>query len=182
MLNTPNMLSIFRLCLVPVFVGVYFSGLDNSALLAALVYAVAIATDYLDGRIARKYNLITNLGRVLDPLGDKMLTFAVLACLTIDNIIPYWVLIIFAIKEILMGIGGLLIHNVAKMEIPSSNIIGKTATTLFFIVCVILMVFDGIPRTVTLPMICVCLVVSMAAFVSYFINYRRIMLERRKTR
>ena len=182
MLNTPSMLSIFRLCLVPVFVVIYFSGLENSALLAALVYAVAIVTDFLDGRIARKYNLITNLGKVLDPLGDKMLTFAVLACITIDSIIPLWVLVVFMVKEILMGIGGLLIHRVAKMEIPSSNIIGKTATTLFFIVCVILMVFDGIPRKVAVTMICVCLATSIAAFVSYLLNYRRIMLGRRKTR
>ena len=70
MLNTPNMLSIFRLCLVPVFVVIYFSGLENSALLAALVYAVAIDTDFLDGS-ARKYNLITNLGKVLDPWAIK---------------------------------------------------------------------------------------------------------------
>jgi cardiolipin synthase len=182
MLNTPNMLSIFRLCLAPVFVVIYFSGMEDSTLLAALVYALATFTDCLDGRIARKYNLVTNLGKVLDPLGDKMLTFAVLACITIDKIIPFWVLLVFMGKELCMGLGGLLIHRVAKAEIPASNIIGKTATVLFFIVCIVLMVFDHIPHAAAVTMICVCLAISMAAFASYYANYRRIMMERRKTR
>lgn len=181
MLNTPNMLSIFRLCLVPAFVVVYFSGIPHHRVWAVGIYALATFTDYLDGHLARKYNLITNLGKVLDPLGDKMLTFAVLACITIDGIIPGWIVVIIFAKEALMGLGGLLIHRRAKVEIPPSNYIGKTATVLFFIVCVVLMVFD-ISETLSTILICVAVAVSLAAFVSYVYRYATIMKSRRESK
>jgi len=180
MLNIPNILSLLRLCLVPVFVIVYFSPLPNAGVWAVAVYVLATITDYLDGHIARKYHLITNLGRVLDPLGDKMFTFAVLACLAIDGMIPWWIVIIFVGKEALMGIGGLLIHRRARVDIPSSNYIGKTATVLFFLVCAVLILFDNIPHTAAVIMICAALAVSLAAFVSYLTKYLRIMRERKE--
>lgn len=181
MLNLPNMLSIFRLCLVPVFVIVYFSPLPAANVLAVVIYVVATVTDFLDGKIARKYNLITNLGKVLDPLGDKMLTFAVLACLSIDELIPGWIVAVFFVKEAMMGIGGLLIHRRAHVEIPASNYIGKTATVLFFVFCGLLILFDGIPHTAAVIMICVALGVSLAAFVSYLGKYISIMENKKKT-
>lgn len=180
MLNTPNILSLFRLCLVPVFIIVYFSGVENASFYAACVYALALFTDFLDGYIARRFNLITNLGKVLDPLGDKMITFSVLACITIDRIIPGWVILIFALKEIMMGLGGLLIHRKAKVEIPPSNIIGKSATVIFFVVCVALMVFD-IPETISLVLICAALIISIVAFISYILSFKKIMTERKST-
>lgn len=180
MLNTPNMLSVIRLCLVPVFVIVYFSNGAHAGAWAVGVYILATFTDYLDGHLARKYNLITNLGKVLDPLGDKMLTFAVLACITIDGLIPGWVVAVFVIKELLMGLGGLLIHRRAKVEIPPSNYIGKTATVMFFVICAVLILFDGIPHTAAVIMISAALAVSMAAFVSYLCKFREIMAEKKQ--
>jgi len=122
--------------------------------------------------------MITNLGRVLDPLGDKIMTFVVLICITIDRIIPIWILIIFAVKEITMAIGGLVIHRVAKADIPPSNYIGKTATVLFFIACAVLVLFPKIPRSAAIAMMCVVLAVAVAAFISYAMNYARIMKNR----
>ena len=178
MLNIPNMLSIFRLCLVPVFVVAYFSGTGNANLYAVLVYALATFTDFLDGFIARRYNLITNLGKVLDPLGDKMLTFAVLACLSIDAIIPYGIVFLFLAKELLMGLGGLLIHRRAKAEIPPANIIGKTATVLFFLIGVALILFD-IPKSTATLLMSIALLISLIALITYLIDYIKIM---RKTK
>ena len=111
MVNVPNALSVFRLVLVPVFIIVYFSELNAAHAYAAGVYLLAAATDYFDGMIARKYKLVTKLGRILDPLGDKIMTFAVLLCITIDKIIPVWAVVVFFLKECLMGIGGLLIYK-----------------------------------------------------------------------
>ena len=85
--NVPNILSAFRIALVPVFVAAYFLDGGKVKVFAAAVYALATLTDFLDGFIARKYNLITNLGRVLDPIGDKLMTLAVVSCITIDRII-----------------------------------------------------------------------------------------------
>ena len=173
-MNLPNMLSLLRLCMVPLYVIVYFSGMKNAHLLALLVYALATFTDFLDGYLARKNNCITNLGKVLDPLGDKMLTTAVLVCLLIDGIIPGWIVLIIVAKEVLMGLGGLVIHRKAKVEIPPSNYIGKTATVLFFVVCAILMLFN-IDHTVAVALVSLAVAVSLAAFVSYLCRFIRIM-------
>ena len=178
MLNTPNMLSILRLCLVPVFVLLYFSGFANANLYAVLVYVLATFTDFLDGYLARRFHLTTNLGKVLDPLGDKMFTFAVLMCITISRIVPFWVLWIFVAKELMMGLGGLLIHRRAKVEIPPSNYIGKTATVLFFLVCAVLLLFRNISHGLALGLVCVCLAVSLAAFVSYAGRFVKIMRKK----
>jgi Phosphatidylglycerophosphate synthase len=177
MLNTPNILSLFRLCLVPVFIIVYFSGLERASLYAAGIYALALFTDFLDGYIARRFNLITNLGKVLDPLGDKMITFSVLACITIDGIIPVWIVFAFACKELMMGVGGIIIHKRAKVEIPPSNPIGKSSTVIFFLVCVLLIIFD-IPHTAAVTMICVALLISFSAFISYVWSFKKIMRQR----
>ncbi len=178
MLLTPNMLSIFRLCLVPLFVVLTLSGLRYAHLWGVLVYALATLTDILDGWIARRFNLITNLGKVLDPLGDKMFTFAVLACMNIEKIIPFWILAVYLVKELMMGLGGLLLHRRAKADIPPSNLFGKAATALFFVVCVLLMLYP-IPRKVALAMIGAALAVSLTAFASYLRSFSRIMKERR---
>jgi CDP-diacylglycerol--glycerol-3-phosphate 3-phosphatidyltransferase len=179
-MNLPNILSVIRLCLVPAFILTFFSGSVHAELYAAIVYAVATVTDFLDGFLARRLNQITNLGKVLDPLGDKMFLFAVLGCLTIKKIIPVWVLIIFVVKEASMGIGGLLIHRSAKVEIPPSNYVGKTATVLFFVICVALLLFPSIPRRAAIAMICLCLAVSLAAFVTYIKSFLAIMRDRKK--
>ena len=178
MLLTPNMLSIFRLCLVPVFMVVYLSPITYAHRWGAVVYVVASLTDMLDGWIARRFNLITNLGKVLDPLGDKMFTFAVLSCMAIEDIVPVWVLIVIVAKELLMGLGGLVLHRHAHVEIPPSNYLGKTATFLFFVDLLLLMLFS-IPRPYSLIMIVAPLCVSLAAFVSYLFRFRRIMGEHR---
>ncbi|MCL2342410.1 MAG: CDP-diacylglycerol--glycerol-3-phosphate 3-phosphatidyltransferase [Firmicutes bacterium] len=179
MFNTPNMLSIFRLCLVPVFILFYFSGLPNANIYALLVFALATVTDFLDGYLARRFHLITNLGKVLDPLGDKMLTFSVLVCLTISGILPIWALGVFLAKELLMGIGGLILHRRAHVEIPPANYIGKTATVLFFLTCgVLVLLKDTISRGVAIWLICGCLAVALAAFVSYGIRFLKIMKQK----
>ena len=173
-MNIPNMLSVIRICLVPVFILVYFGSSYNSNIYAAVVYAAASLTDILDGRIARKYNMTSTLGRILDPLGDKLMTMAVIVCITIDGVIPIWAVIVFLAKECLMGLGGLLLYNKFE-EMPPSNYFGKCSTVVFFAVCVILMLFKNIPRTAALVMISFALAVMLMAFASYLIRFVRMI-------
>ena len=94
--NIPNVLSIIRICLVFVFVALFFNDMVIPAL---IVFLVAGATDVVDGYLARKYNWITNLGKILDPVADKLMQCTVLICLYIGGYIPIWFVIPFFVKE-----------------------------------------------------------------------------------
>ena len=178
-MNLPNYLSLFRLCLVPVFVLVYFSGARHANLFAALVFAIAAFSDFLDGHIARKYGLTTTLGKILDPLGDKLMTFAVLICITIDQVIPLWALLVFFTKELLMALGGLVLYKRIS-DMPPSNYFGKCSTVVFFAVCVILMIFTGIPPVWATVMISIAIAVMIVAFISYLLSFIAILRGRKE--
>jgi CDP-diacylglycerol--glycerol-3-phosphate 3-phosphatidyltransferase len=166
-MNIPNVLSIFRLCLVPVFILTYFDGAPNATLRAAAVYAIAAATDVMDGYIARKFDKTSQLGRVLDPLADKLMAFSVLVCITIDELIPIWAVTVFFVKECLMGIGAALLFKRIS-DTPPSNAFGKISTVAFFAVCVILIVGKGyIPGPVPEILITAAIVLMLLAFATY---------------
>ena len=178
--NIPNILSLFRLCLVPVFVGVYFSSAEHANIYGAIVYVLASLTDMLDGKIARKYHVESALGKILDPLGDKLMTCAVLVCITISGVVPLWVIITFVAKEACMGIGGLLLYK-RLSDMPPSNIFGKCSTVVFFIVCSILMICPSIPNIWVLTLAAVAIGVMFAAFISYVIGFVRLMRKAAST-
>ena len=175
MKNVPNILSSVRICLVPVFVVAYFSQSGHVKTYAAVVYAAASITDFLDGFIARRYSIISNLGKILDPVGDKLMTLAVLTCITVDNVIPVWAVLAVLCKEALMLVGGVVLRRKKGGEIPSSNIIGKTSTVVFFVVCVTLMLFRQIPENVAKIMISAAIVLMLVALASYLKTFIRAM-------
>ena len=171
----PNIISIFRICLVPVFIAAYFPDDNERKLFAIAVYALAAFSDFLDGYLARKYKVSSNLGKLLDPLGDKLMTFTVLVCITIDRPILIWAVLVIGIKEILMGIGGIVLHRKAHVELLPSNLIGKSSTVVFFIVCITLMVFQNIPDEGAMATISVAIALTFIALVSYLMKFIKIM-------
>ena len=180
----PNILSVFRICLVPVFVILYFTDDNEIKYYAILVFIIAGLSDILDGYIARRYDAQSKIGKVLDPLGDKLMTFTVLICITITNFSNYIFLgtvIIFFIKEILMGIGGLIIHKKAHVEIPPANFIGKISTVVFFVVCAALMLFrTHLSTLVSALMLIAAMCLSLIALFVYLNSYIKIMKSRPK--
>ena len=176
----PNIISIFRICLVPVFVIAYFTDDSDIKYYAILVYFIAGLSDFLDGFIARRFNAQSKLGKLLDPLGDKLMTFTVLICITITRPILLWAVLVFFVKEILMGIGGLVLHKKAHVELPPANILGKVSTIVFYAVCIAMMLFrisDEVAVILTSVAICLALI----ALAGYIISYIRIMKARLKT-
>jgi len=124
-LNVPNSLSLFRLLCVPFFLLVFFTQSPNY-IFAFIIFIVASITDIIDGIVARKFNQITPLGMVLDPLADKLLKMSALFAFGWDGIIDWWLVItLFAIDFIMIVAGTFLFKR--KITIPS-NIIGKTGT------------------------------------------------------
>ena len=174
-MNIPNTLSAIRLILVPVFAKVFFSSSPYAHQLAALIYAIAFFTDIADGYIARKFNQITRLGRVLDPLADKLMTFTVILCICIDGIIPVWAVIIFVCKELLMGIGGaFMLHR--TRDVISSNWLGKASTGVFFVVLAVLVLFP-VPHGAAVGLISFALALTIAALIRYIMAFRQVMRD-----
>ena len=177
----PNILSIFRICLVPVFIAVYFIDDRDIKFYAILVYAIAGLSDFLDGYFARKYEAQSKLGKLLDPLGDKLMTFTAMICITISRPILFWAVLVFFIKEVLMGIGGLVLYKAARVELPPAKFIGKAATVVFFIVCVALMLLSDLPDSIAILLISVAICLTLIALAVYLNTYIKIMKSVSKT-
>ena len=129
--NIPNALTIIRFILIPFIV--YFI-LTGQYILAFIMLTISGLTDILDGCIARKFNFITNFGKLIDPLADKATQVAVLASLTFKGIVPFWILLIVFLKEFIMVSGASFLYG--KKLVVSSRWYGKLATVLFYIAIV----------------------------------------------
>lgn len=169
-MNIPNLLSLFRLALVPVFAVVFFQPEPAARYWAAGIYALAFFTDIADGWIARHFNQVTRLGRILDPLADKLMTFTVIICITAARIIPVWAVAIFFLKEAAMGVGALSMYHKTDDVIPS-NWLGKASTGVFFVVCAALVLFPAIPKPWATGLITFALALTIAAFLRYLWQY-----------
>ncbi|MDK2933316.1 MAG: hypothetical protein PWP27_1126 [Clostridiales bacterium] len=110
-MNIPNILTLIRFLLIPVFVYFFFSNLEHNYLISATIFIFAGITDVLDGYIARTYNMVTKWGKLLDPLADKSMQLTVVFCLAYKKIIPLWAIYIILIKEILMVIGSIVLYR-----------------------------------------------------------------------
>ncbi len=124
-LNVPNVLTLFRSALVPVTVILIFYGLT---MIAFAVYLLACATDLLDGIIARKFNMITEEGILLDPLADKLMAVFVIVAFAAIGVVPAFILIILLIKEALMIGGGVFLYY--RKIVTPSNAFGKIAAVV----------------------------------------------------
>ncbi len=142
--NAPNALTLLRLLLIPVY-WVLMMG-RNDEMSALLVFVIASLTDLLDGYIARKYNLITDFGKLFDPLADKLMVLSVLLTLVLKGIAPLAVMLILLVKELIMMIGGYLMLR--RKVVVYSRPIGKTAQfviVLALLACFFRKDFSGFP-------------------------------------
>lgn len=179
-MNVPNTLSLLRLAMVPVFAAVFFQPFPEAHYWAVAVYALAFLTDIADGWIARHFNQITRLGRILDPLADKLMTFTVIICITAAEIIPVWAVVVFFVKEAAMGIGAMtMLHQID--DVMPANYLGKASTFVFFVVCAALVLFPAIPRAWATLMIAAALALAIAAFFYYLWIYLSV-LGKKKTK
>lgn len=124
--NVPNVLTMMRAALIPVFLVLYYLPERYWAL---GVFLLASFTDLLDGYIARKYNLVTNFGKLMDPLADKLMVISVLLTQTIGGVLPAAAVIIVILKEIIMVLGG--VYMLKRGIVVYSEPVGKAAQFLF---------------------------------------------------
>ncbi len=180
-MNIPNILTIARLFMVPCFVLCYVKGSDGAwtygLYCAAGLFVLAALTDILDGYIARKYNQITDFGKLADPLADKMMQIAAIACLAIYERIAAWIFFVFLAKEILMICGASRLLKRFKFVVYSEWS-GKIATVILFVCIVAIMVFDAITQRIASIMMCICIFFTLVALFNYLKMYAKVKESR----
>ncbi len=166
-MNIPNILTILRLCLIPVYI-VVFALEGDTKNTAAVIFIAASITDVLDGYIARKYNAITKVGQLLDPLADKLMQLTVVISLLISKILPLWFVVLLAVKELLMIAGGIFLY--AKKTYVKSNFFGKLNTVVLFI-ALVLIFFTHTSELVSTIILGIAATVNILAIISYSYSY-----------
>ena len=124
-MNLPNKLTLARIAAVPVFVVLYMKG---QFIPAFIIFILASLTDMLDGKIARKYNLITNFGKIMDPLADKILVYSAFCLMIEDGTMPSWMLIVILLRE--FAVSGMRTVAAANGIVVAAGMSGKIKTVL----------------------------------------------------
>lgn len=168
LLTLPNQMSILRLLLIPLFVYLY-AGLHNYVA-AILVVIFSGLTDVLDGIIARRYNQVTDLGKVLDPAADKLTQLALVICLGLRWPWMWAVLALFVVKEITMGLMGLAVLR-RTGKVNSAKWYGKLCTSVLYTGMGVLILFPGLPETAVSSIIGLCAAVLLMSFGLYVRRY-----------
>lgn len=171
-MSIPNILTILRIILVPIFLIAFFSNMTNAIMIAGVIFILAGISDFLDGYIARKYDMGTKLGAVLDPLADKLMTFAVLISFTLAKLIPYWIPVALCIKEAIMIVGGAILYLFKGKQVMPSNNFGKVATVFFYLAA--LSVIFRLPDMITKILFIITLLLNLVAFINYLLIYIKI--------
>lgn len=167
MLNIPNTLSFFRILLIPIFLYMLNSNKQMGIYVATAILALSYITDILDGYIARKKNMVTELGKILDPLADKITQLVVVIALLLKEYIPAFVLIVLLVKELVQISGGIYIKIKLKEQMPPSNVFGKISTGMFYISMLLLLL--AVPYAIYIVYITTIMLVI--AFVNYIIMF-----------
>lgn len=141
-MNLPNKLTIFRILLVPVFVIVYYMNYAYSNVFATAIFIIASITDWLDGHIARQRNLVTNFGKFMDPLADKILVISAFIMLVEKSIVFAWVVIIIISREFIVS--GLRLIAASNNVVLAAGKMGKLKTATQMI-AVILLLLNNFP-------------------------------------
>lgn len=161
----PNILTVLRFLLIPFIL--HFL-VNDEFILAIIFLTLSGITDILDGTIARKFNFITNFGKLIDPLADKITQLSILWMLVSKNIIPLWILVIVLLKEATMVAGASFLYG--KELVVSSKWYGKAATVLFYLAIVLSMIFKDLQIQNGIDLILYYIAVAMTIFslVMYF--------------
>lgn len=169
----PNLLSLFRLILIPIYIVIYLNAdAPEDYFIAAGILAVSCMTDLIDGKIARHFNMISNTGKILDPLADKATQFTLIVCLAIRYPVLLTLVCLFVVKEGFQLIAGFLLLRKGKI-LAGALLPGKICTTVLFISLIVLVLFPDIGDTaiyIITAVDCVCMLIS---FFSYARLYRK---------
>ena len=166
--NVPNILTIVRFILIPFII--YFA-IHNDYVTTVIILIISGITDVLDGYIARKFDFITDFGKLMDPLADKMTQLATLIVLVIQAVIPFWIVAVVIFKEFIMVAGASFLYG--KELVVSSRWWGKLATVLFYIAIFasLLIRYFGLNYTFDLYIYYVAVILTVFSLGMYFKSF-----------
>ncbi len=178
-MNLPNKLTLFRIILIPFFLLFLLTDYCGNAgkFIALGIFAVASLTDMLDGKIARKYNLITNFGKFMDPIADKLLVSSAFIAFVQMNLLPAWIVIIFIAREFIIS-GFRLVASDAGIVLAASWW-GKFKTAFQMIMCLLLIINLDYPVLNVIEQIFIyaSLALSIISLIDYLVKNRKVIAD-----
>ncbi len=172
-LSIPNLLSLFRLALIPVYIIIYLNAEQTvDYVIAASILAVSCLTDMIDGQIARHFNMITTLGKLLDPVADKATQFALTVCLAIRYPVLWNLAGLFVLKEGFQFVAGFITYRRGKM-LTGALITGKICTTILFVTLIIMVLMPDLSTEAINIITAVDAVFMLISFGHYALTYYR---------
>lgn len=175
--SIPNLMGYFRILLVLVFAVLYLRAeTSRDYLVAALVLGVSALTDCFDGKIARRFNMVTEWGKFIDPLADKITQCVTALCLTTRYPLMVWLAVLLLCKELLLAVlGAVFLHMDKKMD--GAHWCGKVATVILDCSLVILLLLPNISYSTANLLIYICMAAAIYALVGYLLVYRRMWMD-----
>ena len=175
-MNIPNQLTVLRVILVPVFIVLYLMG---QYYIATAVFIVASTTDLLDGKIARAKGLVTNFGKIMDPLADKILVYSAFVLLVADGLVAGWMFIVILTREFLVA--GLRTVAAADGIVIAADMSGKIKTTLQMIAVPLLVMRNWPFRFIDIPadkiFLWACVIMTIYSGCEYVIKNRKVFTK-----
>lgn len=178
-LNVPNVLTVLRILLVPVVVVALLDETPNGDLLAAIVFALASLTDWVDGYLARARGSVTTFGKLMDPVADKLLVVAALVALVSLDRLPAWVAMVIIARELAVTMSRMAVG--AQGVVISANRWGKSKTALQVATIFLLIAVSGSPAWLD-ALVYVTVAVTVLSGVEYFFGLRRTLAARARAR
>lgn len=168
-LSIPNILSYVRILLIPFIVHFYLY--EENYTVAAIIAAISGFTDLFDGFIARRFNMITEFGKFIDPVADKLTQCTLILCLLSRYNSMWFLVVIFFVKEITMGLAGLFSVYRNNKKLDGAKWFGKVSTVIQFVSMTALFAFKDMPTLMVTFLIILCAAFMIMAFVLYIIEY-----------
>lgn len=172
-LTIPNMLSLFRLALIPLYVSIYLNAEDAADYyLASAILAVSCLTDLIDGQIARRFNMISTVGKILDPFADKITQFTLVVCLAVRHSVLWIIVCLIFVKEIFQLVAGIIAFRRGRM-LKGAQITGKVCTTVLFVSLILMVMLPELKSTVVNWIALIDGIFLLIAFADYVTVYIR---------
>ena len=177
-MNLPNKITVFRILMIPFFVAcMLIKEIPYHEIIAGVIFIIAALSDLVDGKIARRFNLVTNFGKFMDPLADKLLVQSALLCFVANGLLPAWIAIVIMSREFI--ISGFRLVAADKGIVIAAGYLGKLKTVFQMVMSVMLIFHFSYPVWLATEQIFIwgSLILTIVSLVDYFIKNKDVLKE-----